>query len=191
MPEHVVSAPRFTYGEYCFWAGDERWELIAGEAFNMSPAPSRRHQDVVGGLFTQIALWVRNGPCRVYAAPFDVRLPHGDETDAQIDTVVQPDISVICDARKLDDKGCRGAPDWIVEVISPHTAARDHILKRALYERHGVREYWMMDPQEQYIEVQRLENGRFVLQGVYEPGDTFESAVLGGKTVEVKALFGG
>ena len=189
MSEHVVSTPRFTYGDYCLWTGDERWELIGGEAFNMSPAPSRRHQDVVGGLFTQIALWVRSGPCRVYAAPFDVRLPHGDETDEQIDTVVQPDISVICEARKLDDKGCRGAPDWIVEVISPHTAARDHILKRALYERHGVREYWIVHPIDRLVTLYRLGEHGYDSPIICEARGLQTVLVLSGLTIDWDVVF--
>jgi Uma2 family endonuclease len=189
MPEHAMSTPRFTYGEYCLWAGDERWELVAGEAYNMSPAPSRRHQDVVGGLFTQIALWVRHSPCRVYVAPFDVRLPHGDETDAQIDTVVQPDISVICDARKLDDQGCRGAPNWIVEVISPHTAARDHILKRALYERHGVHEYWIVHPIDRLLILYLLRDHGYAPPIICEARGFQSVTVLAGLTIDWDVIF--
>lgn len=137
---------RFTYADYRRWPSDERWELIDGEAFNMSPAPSRRHQEVVGEIFRQTANFLQGKPCRAYVAPFDVRLPQADEADDQTRTVVQPDIAVICDFAKLDDQGCRGAPDWVVEVISPLTAAKDHIKKRALYERHGVKEYWLVHP---------------------------------------------
>lgn len=189
MPEHIVSTPRFTYGEYCLWAGDERWELIAGEAFNMSPAPSRRHQEVVGGLFTQIALWIRNGPCRAYVAPFDVRLPHGDEADEQIDTVVQPDISVICDARKLDEQGCRGAPDWIIEVVSPHTAARDHILKRALYERHGVREYWIVQPMDRLLTLYLLGEHGYGAPRICEARGVQAVTVLTGLRIDWDVVF--
>lgn len=141
-----VKNPLFTYGDYLHWSGDERWELIRGEAFSMSPSPSRSHQDVVVGLLAQIADDVRQAGCRVYVAPFDVRLPEAQEDDMDVSTVVQPDLAVICDETKLDDAGCRGAPDWIVEVISPSTAARDRVQKRDLYEHHGVLEYWIVDP---------------------------------------------
>jgi Uma2 family endonuclease len=94
-------------------------------------------------------IWSRLGdqtPCQVYAAPFDVRLPEEDEADERIATVVQPDITVVCDPSRLDDKGCRGAPDWIVEIVSPSSVSMDYIRKLALYEKHGVREYWIVHP---------------------------------------------
>ena len=149
---------RFTYADYLQWTGDERWELIDGEALSMSPAPSRLHQEVVGGLFAQIATFLRGRPCRVYVAPFDVRLPHLDEADREVDTVVQPDISVICDESKLDDAGCRGAPDWIIEVLSPGTMARDQVRKRELYARHAVREYWIVDPMSRQVSISVLDD---------------------------------
>lgn len=150
LPDHY-----FTFRDYQKWDGDERYELIGGEAFAMSPAPSRRHQDVVFGLARQLADALDQGPCRVYLAPFDVRLPRASEDDGDIDTVVQPDISVICDQKKLDDAGCRGAPDAIIEVISPATAARDRILKRDLYQSSGVGEYWLIDPEKQSLTIYR------------------------------------
>lgn len=156
MFERAVE-PRFTYGEYVQWQGDNRWELIDGIAFDMSPAPSRLHQDVVLGVGRQLADKLEGGPGRVYLAPFDVRLPEADEDDDEIITVVQPDVSVICDASKLDRAGCRGAPDFILEVGSPRTAVRDRLQKRALYERHGVREYWIIDPDERELLVYRLD----------------------------------
>jgi Uma2 family endonuclease len=149
----------FTFRDYQKWEGDERYELIDGEAYAMSPAPSRRHQDVVFGLARQLADALEGGPCRVYLTPFDVRLPRATEADAEIDTVVKPDISVICDEKKLDDAGCRGAPDVIVEVISPATAARDRILKRDLYQLHGVGEYWLIDPEKRSLTIYRREAG--------------------------------
>lgn len=158
-------------------------ELIDGEVF-MGPAPELGHQDTVGQTYMSLRSLVTEG--KVYFAPVDVYL---DEVN-----IVQPDVlwlSPQSTCVPVEGKYLRGAPDLVVEVFSPGSISRDKKKKFKLYEKHGVREYWMMDPQEQYIEVQRLENGRFVLQGVYEPGDTFESAVLGGKTVEVKALFGG
>lgn len=153
---------RFTYADYCRWPEGERWELIDGQAFAMSPAPSRIHQEFVVELAAQIHPKLANSPCRVYVAPFDVRLPRAQESDDEIDTVVQPDLAVICDPAKLDDKGCRGAPDWIIEILSPHSAAHDQIRKRALYERHGVREYWLLHPIDRLLTIYRLEsNGSF------------------------------
>jgi Uma2 family endonuclease len=132
---------RHTYAEYCSWPEDVRYELIDGQAYAMSPGPNRRHQELVGEVFLQIGNALRGAPCRPYVAPFDIRLPRGNEADDDVDTVVQPDISVICDRTKLDDRGCRGAPDWVIEVLSPSSASHDQILKRALYERHEVDPY--------------------------------------------------
>jgi len=161
------SGRRYTYGDYVQWTGDERWELVDGQVFDMTPAPSRLHQQVVTGLVLQIGNHLRGHRCQVYVAPFDVRLPKGDEPDQQIDTVVQPDIVVICDPAKLDDAGCRGAPDWIVEVLSPRTSARDQELKRDLYARSGVREYWHLDPVSRELVRYRRDEGA---GGFTEPG---------------------
>lgn len=149
-------AEGFTYGDYLHWPEDERWELIDGVAYDISPAPSRRHQDFVVELAAQAVDHLRGSDCRTYVAPFDVRLPRAGEGDALIDTVVQPDVAVICEPAKLDDAGCRGAPDWIVEVLSPGTARKDQREKRDLYERHGVREYWLLHPVDHVLTIYRL-----------------------------------
>jgi Uma2 family endonuclease len=148
-----------TYGEYLTWPAERRYELIDGLAYAMSPAPARQHQQLVGELFAQIHGRLRGHRCQVYVAPFDVRLPRGDEADAAIDTVVQPDIAVFCDRSRLDDRGARGAPDWVIEVLSPATASHDQLLKRDLYERHGVTEYWLVHPVDGLVTVYRLQDG--------------------------------
>lgn len=147
----------FTYAHYSTWPDDERWELIGGEAFAMSPAPTKFHQLAVGELFAAIHRHLRGKPCRPFVAPFDVRLAERGTADDEIDTVVQPDISVVCDPEKLkDNRGCLGAPDWVIEVVSPSTALRDQKVKRALYERHGVAEYWLVHPVDRCISIYRL-----------------------------------
>lgn len=150
-----------TYGEYLTWPEDVRYELIDGVAYAMAPAPSRRHQEILGEIYRQVANALAGKSCRPFIAPFDVRLPRGDEADEAVDTVVQPDLSVVCDPAKLDERGCRGAPDWVVEVLSPATAGHDHILKRTVYERAGVKEYWLVHPIDRIVTVYRLEGGRF------------------------------
>lgn len=157
-----------TYGEYRRWPEAVRYELIDGLAYAMAPAPSRRHQEVLGELFRQVANALEGHSCRVFIAPFDVRLPRAEEVDDKVDTVVQPDLSVVCDPGKLDARGCRGAPDWVVEVLSPATAGHDHILKRAAYERAGVREYWLVHPADRIVTVYRLDGGRYAVPEVRE-----------------------
>ena len=149
----------FTYTDYSRWPNDERWELINGEAYAMA-GPSRIHQTVVGELFRQIANYLLGQPCRPFIAPFDVRLPDRQEADDEVITVVQPDISVICNLDQLDERGCRGAPDWIIEVLSPATAARDQIEKLAAYERAGVREYWLVHPTDHIVTIYPLNASR-------------------------------
>ena len=161
MAQIKATQNHFTYRDYAQWPEDERWELIGGVAWNMGPAPVREHQRVLGELFSQINDYLRGKPCQVYFAPFDVRLPKSDEADDFVDTVVQPDIAVICDEHKLDDKGCRGAPDWIIEIVSPGSAVRDQIDKRQVYERHGVREYWIVHPQDHVLTIYRAENNAY------------------------------
>ncbi len=145
----------FTYADYRAWPDDERWELIDGEAYAMA-APGLTHQTAVGELFRQIANHLVDKPCRPFVAPFDVRLPHGKEADDDVTTVVQPDITVVCDPAKLDERGCRGAPDWVIEVLSPSTAAKDQIQKLAAYERAGVCEVWLVHPTDHVISVYTL-----------------------------------
>ncbi len=156
MPQPVLKQDHFTYGDYRLWPEDQRWELIDGRAYDMCPAPSRGHQAMVVELVRQIGNFLLDKSCELYVAPFDVRLPRADEADDQVDTVVQPDIAVICDPDKLDGAGCRGAPDWVVEVLSRRTAAKDQGDKRDAYERAGVREYWLVHPTDLTLMIYRL-----------------------------------
>ncbi|WP_295882112.1 Uma2 family endonuclease [uncultured Thiohalocapsa sp.] len=145
-----------TYGDYVNWPEDVRYELIDGVAYLMAPAPTLEHQDIAGEIFRQLANTLLEKPCRVYIAPVDVRLPKADEADELIDTVVQPDVLVVCDRGKLDRRGVRGGPDLVVEVLSPSTASHDHVKKRHVYERAGVREYWLVHPGDRMVTIYRL-----------------------------------
>lgn len=182
----------YTYGEYREWPDNERWELIDGVAWNMSPAPNRFHQGILMELAKTIALFLEDLPCRIYPAPFDVLLPdHRDQEEDDVKTVVQPDISVICDESKLTEKGCTGAPDWIIEILSPYTSKKDMTVKLELYERHGVEEYWLVDPGNRYIHVYLLdENGKYpFVPELYLAEDTVESTTLKGLRVVLDRLF--
>ncbi len=156
-----TSDRRFTYADYLKWPGDERWELIDGEAFAMSPAPTISHQTTTGQLFRQIDEALDGTHCRALIAPVDVLLPTPDEADDLTTTVVQPDILVVCDPGKITERNVRGAPDWIIEVLSPATARHDHLTKRALYERAGVREYWLVHPVDRVVTVYVLKEGQY------------------------------
>lgn len=134
----------FTFRDYMRWPDGERWQLLDGHAHAMAP-PSTAHQQVVFELARQIGNQLVGHPCRAFAGPIGVRLARGDEADAEVRTVFEPDLVVVCDAGKIDAKGIRGAPDLVIEVLSPSTAAFDQIEKRTAYERAGVRELWLVD----------------------------------------------
>jgi Uma2 family endonuclease len=147
-----------TYADYLAWPDDLRYELIDGVAYLMTPAPSRPHQEIVGQIYRQAANALQGKACRAYVAPFDVRLPKAGQADEETDTVLQPDVLVVCDRRKLDERGMRGAPDWVVEVLSPTTASHDQTLKLAAYEGAGVPEVWLIHPTDRLVTIYRLES---------------------------------
>ena len=162
----------YTYADYLTWRLDEFVELVKGKVRLMSPAPLSSHQTISFNLGGTIHAALRGQTCRGFAAPFDVRLttagPNGDD---QITTVVQPDLCVVCDPTKIDRRGCLGAPDWAIEILSPKTAAYDTREKFNLYEEAGVAEYWIVFPGEQTVATYVLEDGRYVSSGSYfEPG---------------------
>ena len=179
----------FTYGDYVTWPDDERWELIDGVAYDMSPAPGARHQLISSELVAQLVTHLRNSPCRVLAAPFDVRLPQGDEADEFIDTVVQPDLVVVCDRKKLDEKGCKGAPDLVVEILSPTTGRKDLNEKFRLYERAGVKEYWIIHPLDQTVMVFRHDGERFGRPDMFAREGGIAVPLLGELTIDLQQLF--
>lgn len=179
---------RYTYADYLTWSDDARYELIDGEAFLMAPAPLIEHQEVAGDVYYQLRSQLDGKPCRPYIAPVDVRLPRADEADAAIDTVVQPDVLVVCDPSKIDRRGLRGAPDWLLEVLSPSTAAHDQIAKRRTYERAGVREYWLVHPGDRTLTVYVLENGQYGRPEIYELKDETPIGVLPGVSIAWDAL---
>jgi Uma2 family endonuclease len=159
----------YDYGAYLTWPEDVRYELIDGIAYLMAPAPTVRHQDIAGGIYVQLYNQMGGSRCRVLIAPVDVLLPRADETDERVDTVVQPDVVVICDPQKISERRVRGAPDLVIEVLSPSTASHDMVKKRRIYESHGVPEYWLVHPTDRVLTVYRLTNGD---NGEYGKPDT-------------------
>jgi Uma2 family endonuclease len=154
----------YTYADYLMWHFKERVELIKGKIFKMSPAPSSFHQDISGNLFFELRNFINKGPCKLYAAPFDVRLINFKQStaDYQITTVVQPDLCVICDRSKIDEKGCIGAPDLIIEILSPGNSKKEMDIKYDLYEENGVLEYWIVNPSEKTIAIFVLQNEKYI-----------------------------
>ena len=188
----LQSYPRYTYADYLLWMDEQRRELINGIAYLFS-APTRFHADITSEILSIFKWFVkkRKGKCKVYHAPFDVRLPKKGETaNEKIDTVVQPDICVICDQSKLDDAGCIGAPDLIVEVQSPSTAKRDLREKFDLYEQSGVREYWIVYPGDKGITVYTLqENGKYNDGTTYMFSGKVPVGIFEGLEIDLKELF--
>ena len=181
----------YSYADYLTWTFEERVELIKGKIFKMSPAPTRTHQGISTIIGNEIYNFLKGKKCEIYFAPFDVRLPSKptDRNDETF-TVVQPDISVICDLSKLDEAGCKGAPDLIVEILSPSTSSKDLKDKFWLYQEHKVKEYWIVYPGENIIELFVLnKKNEFESTGKFLPGDTIKSNVLPDFNLNLNEVF--
>ena len=154
----------YSYADYLLWEFKERVELIKGKIFKMSPAPNSYHQDYSLNLTFLLGKYFRNSKCKLYVAPFDVRLINYKKstTEKEIFSVVQPDLCVICDLNKIDEKGCFGSPDLIVEILSPGNSKKEMDLKFDLYEENGVKEYWIVEPIEKVVFIYVLQNNKFV-----------------------------
>ncbi len=186
----AATKEKYTYGDYLTWPDEERWELIDGVPYNMTPAPSRAHQDISRELMLQLAVYLKDKNCQVYAAPFDVRLPKGDEEDERIETVVQPDLVVVCDENKLDERGCKGAPDLVIEILSPYTAGKDMKIKRDLYERVGVLEYWLADPTNKTLQVYKIGNdGKYGPPQVYTTEEEVKVEIFPDLGIDLTRVF--
>lgn len=180
---------RYTLSDALTWDEREHIELLEGTPIMMAP-PSRAHQEISGALFAQLHNYLEGKKCRVYAAPFAVRLFErpGDRPE-NVDTLVEPDLSVVCDPDKLDDIGCKGAPDLIIEVLSPSTQRHDRLTKYNLYERAGVKEYWIVSPDERTVQVSVLTDGRYRVLEVYTEQDIAKVHVLDGCFIELSRVF--
>lgn len=166
----------YTYDDYMATPEGVRIEIIDGEIFNMAP-PSRMHQEISIALSSGINNFLKDKPCKVYAAPFGVFLGD-DEQDIRERHCVEPDISVICDKNKLIDQGCLGSPDFIIEIISPSTQSHDYIRKLNLYNQYGVKEYWIVNPQNKTVLTYVLVNDAFDAPTSYTFKDSVKSTVL-------------
>jgi Uma2 family endonuclease len=193
--ENKVSEPftgygKYSYADYLTWQMDEMVEIIKGKVFkSAAAAPSRIHQKVSLKISNNLFNFLENRPCEVYAAPFDVRLPVKSKKNEDIYTVVQPDICVVCDKSKLDDLGCLGAPDLIIEILSPGNNRKELKHKYEVYEESGVQEYWVIHPNEQTLLIYTLTNGSYIASKLFSPGDIVNSECIEGFSLDLEDVF--
>lgn len=180
----------YSYASYMRWKFHERVELIKGKIFQMG-APTTKHQVFIGDIFAVLHQFLKGKQCRVFVSPFDVRFPGRSLADREVFTVLQPDICVVCDDQKIDDKGCLGAPDIVIEVLSPGNNRKDLDFKFKVYETSGVREYWVLDPsKESMLKYVLNEDGVFVASSPFMSGEVFTSDVFPGFSLNMEELFG-
>ncbi len=178
----------YTYAEYLTWRFDEMVELIKGKLFKMSPAPTDKHQVVSGSLHRDIASFLKKKQCRVFHAPYDVRLKRS-LNDNEITTVVQPDLCIICDQSIRDERGCNGDPDLIIEILSPSTSKKDVINKFEIYEESGVKEYWIVDPINELVDVLVLKDNKYQLVKKYVNDDKVPMNIFPGFEIDLVDIF--
>lgn len=190
MPEPKREQHIYSYADYLTWPEDERWEILDGVP-SLQATPSRIHQEISMELARQISNYLQGKPCRVYPAPFSVRLDsEKDEKDSK--NVVEPDISIVCDANKLDEKGCKGAPDMIIEIVSPSSGRVDKVTKFNKYEASGVQEYWIVEPDQKLVSVFLLTtNGRYGRPETYTDEDTIKVSLFPDLLIDLKEVFAG
>jgi len=179
---------RYTYADLLSWDDDARYELYDGQPVALA-SPSNTHQLICAELLRQLANYLIGKRCKVYPAPFDVRLfEEKDDSPEDVSVVVQPDLSVVCDSSKTDEHGCKGAPDMVVEVTSPSTARFDKLLKFNLYQRAGVREYWIVDPAVRVVSVYTLKDG-YYRAAAYGADSSVRISVLDNCTIDLSTVF--
>lgn len=178
----------YSYADYFSWKFQERVELLKGKIMQMSPAPSRMHQTLQAKIGNRLYNFLENQPCQMFYAPFDVRLERVKD-DKKVQNVVQPDICVVCDITKLDDRGCSGAPELVVEILSPGNTKKEMKYKFELYEAAGVQEYWIVDPTENVILQYILENNQFTNHRPLIEEDTIQSTVIQGFILPLSTIF--
>ena len=180
----------YTYADYLQWKFEERLELFRGKIFKLS-APNTKHQVIAGNLFVAAKLFLAKQKCRVFIAPFDVRLPvKNRKKDTEVTTVVQPDICIVCDETKIDARGCCGDPDLVIEILSPGNSHKEVKLKYDLYEEAGVKEYWIIYPEEESLAVFIL-NEKELYDGatLYAGKDKVHSKAIPGLIIDLKDIF--
>jgi Uma2 family endonuclease len=188
--EDIDASLTYSYAHYLNWLFEDRVELIKGQVFKMSPAPSRFHQEVSGNILKVLFNYLENKSCKVYAAPFDVRFPRDSKDDKDIYTVLQPDICIICDQAKLDDRGCIGAPDVVVEILSPGNNKMELLTKYNVYQEFEVKEYWVVSLADKTFLLYTLDNeGQYQASKLFSASETVHSTVLSGFELNLEKVF--
>lgn len=183
-------AKNYTYADYLTWKDGRRYEIIDGEVIDMTPAPSFEHQEICGALYSEFRSFLRGQKCRAVIAPFDVVFSRKNESFKELKTVLQPDISIICDPEKIEKNAAFGAPDLVVEVVSPSTASHDNVKKRNTYEQAGVREYWLVYPEERYVRVYQLDTkGKFGKENTYDETARIQVGIFPDLTIDMTEIF--
>lgn len=186
--EPDLSYGNYSYADYLKWTMDEMVEIIKGRVYKLS-APKRVHQTISIRISSKIFNLLEGQKCKVYSAPFDVRLPVKSRKNEDIFTVVQPDICVICDPTKLDDAGCNGAPDLIIEILSKGNNKKELQNKYEVYEESGVKEYWIVAPEGQFIQVNTLVNGKYQPSKLLTFGDEIVTPILPSFVLNLDEVF--
>ncbi len=191
MAEPMRSESRkYTYADRLSWPENERWELIDGVAYAMTPAPTFTHQKILRRLNRQFDRLLKDSPCELITSPFDVLLPSASEDEMTAQTVVQPDLIVICDTEKLHERGCIGSPTLVVEILSRYSKHMDLNKKLHLYECSGVPEYWVVSPSDYTILVYtRNAQGQYDDPRIFEYGDQVPVGVLPGLMIDLIEVF--
>lgn len=197
--EEVVKEPKalygdlYTYADYLRWEFEERLEILRGKIYWMSPGPSTTHQRLVGNFHIKFSQYFKgNSPCEIFLSPYDIRLPNTKNKsgkDEDVHTVFQPDLCVVCDENKIDERGCLGAPDFIIEILSPGNSIKEMNIKFDIYEEAGVREYWMVNYQEKHILQYVLENGKLIGRKPITIEESIQSHIFPELSFDVNEVF--
>ena len=188
--EDIDLSLTYSYASYLTWLFDDRVELIKGKVFKMSPAPSPLHQEISANISSALHNYLKDKPCKIYYAPFDVRFPKESQADKDIYTVLQPDICVICDRTKIDGRGCIGAPDIVIEILSPESNRTELLNKYKVYEEFGVKEYWVVSPIEKtFLKYTLNESGKYFPSKLFTLSEKVYSAILPGFELKLDEVF--
>lgn len=190
LKEPIAGYGPYSYADYLNWDLEEMVEIIKGRLFKMHAAPKRIHQKISVHIASDLFQFLKGKTCEVYEAPFDVRLPKKSNRNEDIFTVVQPDICVICDPNKLDEAGCIGAPDLIIEILSKGNNKKELLYKYEVYLESGVKEYWIIHPEEQTLLIYILQDGKYVPSKLFTSGESVNSKAIEGFSLDLELLFG-